>query len=131
MPHCRAAASFRPRGTPRFSPSCREFCAAVQRHGSDNGVRYQRKSVCSLSEAAEMSNWPRYPTLYEINTWVCAAARAVESLPVLWRRLQSGMSHRIIARTLDLFVRVRGEDALKTSKRTLVTQMTRHQVAGE
>ena len=47
-----------------------------------------------------------------------------------------GASHQtgwtgIIARTLDLFARVRQEDALKTPKHALATQMTRHQVAGE
>ncbi len=47
-----------------------------------------------------------------------------------------GASHQtgwtgIIARTLDLFARVRQEDALKTPKHALATQMTRHQAAGE
>ncbi len=47
-----------------------------------------------------------------------------------------GASHQtgwtgIIARTLDVFARVTQEDSLKTAKHTLVTQMTRHQVAGE
>ncbi len=47
-----------------------------------------------------------------------------------------GASHQtgwtgIIARTLDVFARVSQEDSLNTAKHTLVTRMTRHQVAGE
>jgi len=47
-----------------------------------------------------------------------------------------GASHQtgwtgIIARTLDLFARVSQEDSLRTAKHTLVTRMTRNQVAGE
>ncbi len=47
-----------------------------------------------------------------------------------------GASHQTgwtgtIARTLDLFARVTGEDALKVAKQTLAAEMTRHQVAGE
>jgi len=47
-----------------------------------------------------------------------------------------GASHQTgwtgtVARTLDLFARVTGEDALKVAKQALSAQMTRHQVAGE
>ncbi|MGA8044262.1 MAG: glucosidase, partial [Terracidiphilus sp.] len=47
-----------------------------------------------------------------------------------------GASHQtgwtgLIARTLDVFARVSQEDSLKTAKHTLVTRMTRNQVAGE
>jgi len=47
-----------------------------------------------------------------------------------------GASHQtgwtgIIARTLDSFARLTQEEALKTSKLELASQMTRHQVAGE